>query len=128
MARFLRLLAPLTLCSVLIVGGIVWLAPAEGGPREDAALKAAQKKGEALYRKKWTDAAGAKTCATCHDRGPKKLTTALANSWPKYDRPLRKVATLQEKINQMIKAQGKGEPLELGSEELTALEAYLKTR
>ena len=99
-----------------------------GEARGDAKSELADvvKKGKALWSKQWKK--GAKSCATCHDRGPNKLTAKRLNAWPKYDKFLKKVATGQEKIAQMIKKMSLGPEVELGAEDLTALEAYIKTR
>ena len=64
----------------------------------------------------------------CHKRGKNKLTAARLNGYPKYDKFLKKVVTGQQKLNQMIRKSAKGEPLELGSADLNALEAYIKSR
>lgn len=113
---------------VLVCAGATFLfvGHATGGPREDAALAAAVKEGRALWNKAWTE--GGKSCAKCHDRGPNKMSGKRLNSWPKYDKTLKRVASIQVKLNQMITKHCKGEALELGSKELTALEAYAKTR
>lgn len=97
---------------------------AEGDARSE--LAEVVKKGQALWNQQWKK--GAKSCATCHDRGPNKMTAKRLNDWPKYDKWLKKVATGQEKIAQMIKKMGMGPDVDLGAEELTALEAYIKTR
>ncbi len=99
---------------------------ATGGPREDAALAAAVKEGRVLWSRAWIE--GGKSCAKCHNRGPNKMAGKRLNTWPKYDKALKRVASIQVKINQMITKHCKGEALELGSKELTALEAYAKTR
>ncbi len=89
------------------------------------ALAQAVAKGQALYRKAWKK--GAKGCFACHTRGPNKLTYARLKTYPKYDKSLRKVVTVQEKINAMIKGKSGGKPLALGHADLTALEAYIST-
>ncbi len=110
----------------LLVGGAFLLAPNEAQGDAKSELAKMVKKGKELWKKQWK--AGAKTCAQCHDRGPNKMIAVRLNKWPKYDKFLKKVATGQEKINQMIVKQSKGEALPLGHEDLTALEAYIKSR
>jgi cytochrome c len=104
----------------------LFVGHATGGPREDAALAAVVKEGRVLWNKAWTE--GGKSCAKCHDRGPNKMSAKRLNEFPKFDKALKSVVTGQVKINQMITKHCKGEALELGSKELTALEAYVKTR
>ena len=70
---------------------------------------------------------GAKACSACHSSGANKLTAARLNAYPKYDRPLRAFVTGQQKINQMIRTKGGGTELPLGSDDLNALEAYIKS-
>jgi len=129
-----RLSLPRVLCASLLatVGLLALLldAPAahsEGDAKSkaDAALAAAVKQGLALYRKSWKK--GAKGCFACHTRGPNKLTGRRLKSYPKYDKALKKVVTVQEKINAMIKKKSGGKQLDLGHADLTALEAYIST-
>ena len=88
-------------------------------------LAAVVKKGETLWQKSWRPAA--KACFACHLRGPNKMTSLRLKSYPKYDPTLRKVVTAQEKIVQMLRSKSAGPQLELGHEDLTALEAYIST-
>ena len=97
------------------------LAPARGDAASDA-LKAAIKKGEELWRKPLV--AGAKSCAECH-LGPNAMKSARLKAYPRFDKGLGKVVTGQQKLNQMITDKSKGTALELGSEDLNALEAYI---
>lgn len=115
---------PLLVATLALVAGLCW---ATTGADADArsALAEAVKRGGELYKKPWK--AGAKTCAACHTRGPNKMTAKRAQAYPKYDKVLKKVVTLQQKLNQMIESKSKGKALELGSDDLNALEAYLKS-
>ena len=122
--RLNRLVPALIL--VCATATFLFVGHATGGPREDAALAAAVKEGRALWNKAWTE--GGKSCAKCHDRGPNKMAGKRVNSYPKYDKTSKRVVSIQVKLNQMITKHCKGEALELGSKELTALEAYAKTR
>ncbi|MFM8980090.1 MAG: hypothetical protein ACKOSS_06475 [Planctomycetia bacterium] len=106
----------------LLVGGGWLLRPAVGGPAEDAQA-AAVKAGEALWKKSW----GGKSCAECHTSGPNAMKAARLKAYPKFDRALAKVVSAQQKINQMIVEKSRGTALELGSDALNALEAYIST-
>lgn len=111
--------------AILFTCGSLLLAPGAASGDAKSELAKVVKQGKALWSKQWKK--GAKTCATCHTKGANKLTAKRFNTWPKYGKLLKKVSTGQEKIAQMIKKHGGGE-LALGSAELTALEAYIKTR
>jgi cytochrome c len=115
----------LVLLALPLLGGLL-LRPgaALGGPAEDA-LAAAVKKGEELWKKPW--AAGQKACADCHTSGPNALKASRLKSYPKWDKGMAKVVTGQQKINQMIVDKSRGTALELGSDDLTALEAFVAT-
>lgn len=100
------------------------------GPRSAAGdakgeLESAVERGEELWKQSWTT--GAKSCKACHSRGAQKMTADRLNAYPRYDKRLKKVATGQEKLNHMIKTNARGKPLPLGHDDLTALEAYIKT-
>ncbi len=98
---------------------------ARGDAAADKALAAVVKKGAALWKKTWRR--GAKACFSCHTRGPNKMTGRRMDAYPKYDKTLKQVVTVQQKLNQMIKSKSGGKPLDLGHADLTALEAYMKT-
>lgn len=117
----------MTAALFLVCGATLVLdsAPAEGDPKADEALEKAVAEGKKLWSKSWKK--GAKSCRACHTRGPNKLTAERLKEYPKYDKVFRRVVTGQQKLNQMIKSKSKGEQLELGSEELNALEAYIST-
>jgi cytochrome c len=88
-------------------------------------MKAAIERGRALWTQAW--APSQKSCAACHSGGPNKLVAVRAKGYPKWDKSLDKVVSVQQKINQMIVQQAKGQPLELGSDDLNALEAFVST-
>lgn len=88
-------------------------------------LAAAVERGRALFQQSWGP--GTKSCAVCHAGGKNKLTGARLKAYPKYDKALGKVATGQEKLNEMIQSKSKGTAFALGSAELTALEAFIAT-
>ena len=116
-----------TALTLVLGAGAVLLAtsPASGDPKGDAALAAAVKKGQELWKKPWS--AGAKACMECHGGGPNKMTAVRVKSYPKYDKGYDKVVTVQQKINQMITEKAKGTALELGCDDLNALEAFVST-
>ena len=99
--------------------------PAAGDAASDRAMAKALKLGEELWTKEWRR--GAKNCVACHAKGANKMIEKRLNEYPKYDKALRKVVTLQQKLNQMIKKKAGGKEFDLGSAELNALEAYTKT-
>jgi cytochrome c len=110
----------------LVAGGLVlFVSPARSDTHSDKALAEAVARGKTLYTTPFV--AGAKTCASCHGPGPNKMTAARAKAFPRWDKAAQKVIGLQQKINQMIAAKSGGQALELGSDDLTAIEAYLVT-
>jgi cytochrome c len=118
------------LIALACTGAFLFDAPtAQSDEKSDAKAKKALAevvaKGQTLYRKSWKK--GAKGCFACHTRGPNKLTHARLKTYPKYDKSLRKVVTVQEKMNAMIKGKSGGKALDLGHKDLTALEAYIST-
>lgn len=110
---------------LVLAGGLAWVIDSADAADAKAELQKAIDRGAELYKKPWKT--GAKTCAACHTRGPNKMSGKRADAYPKYDKALRKVVSLQQKLNQMIKSKSKGKPLDLGSEDLTALEAYVNS-
>ena len=113
------------LAGVLLVTFAVAPALGEARSKGELALDKARRQGKELYTKAWKP--GAKTCVVCHSRGPNKLRLARVKGYPRYDKVLRKVVTIQQKLNQMITTKSGGKALPLGSPELNALEAYLST-
>ena len=98
--------------------------PATGAAAERA-LAAAVAQGKRLWRKSWRS--GAKACFACHQRGPNKMLGERLGGYPKYDKTLGKVVSARQKINHMIKSKSGGRKLDLASDDLTALEAFIKT-
>ena len=119
--------SPPVLAALLVASlvGLAWMGGPAGAADAKGELKKAVERGAVLYKKRW--AAGSKTCVACHAAGRNKLHAKRANEYPKYDKALRKVVTLQQKLNQMIVSKSKGKALTLGSVDLNALEAYIKT-
>ena len=122
--RTRKLLAVLGLTFISTAALTLSVAPARGDAKSE--LAKATKRGKELWAQKF--GSGGKACQECHTKGPNKLSGRRLNTYPKYDKFLKKVVTAQQKLNQMIKTKGKGEELELGSDDLNALEAYVKTR
>lgn len=110
---------------VVIVATALARLPAAGGDASTS-LPDAVKRGEELWKKPM--AAAGKACNDCHAGGQNALTVKRAQTYPKFDKALNKVVTLQQKLNQMIVEKGRGTALELGSTDLNALEAYIATR
>jgi cytochrome c len=104
--------------------GLVW-GVAVGAPADPPEMKQAIERGHVLFTQPWAE--GAKACSACHAGGRNKLTGARVNEYPKYDRAMKRVVSGQQKINQMIETKSGGVPLELGSDDLNALEAYIKS-
>ena len=119
LALFVASLA-LSLVAVVLVA-----SEAQGETRAEKLQREAIARGKALFERQWSD--GGKTCATCHAQGRNKMKSSRAIAYPKYDRAIDKVVSIQQKVNQMIEKNSGGAALELGSDDLTALEAYLKT-
>jgi len=121
----------LFLFSMALVAGTVAMAQEEEEEGEKArqaaeALKKAVEQGKKLFH---DPSLGTKerACAKCHE-DPEKEHLGLAsraNTYPKWDRRERKVINLPQKMNQMIDRMLGGKKLELGSDRLVALEAYL---
>jgi len=121
---------PLLLTSTLLVGSAVaaflFDAPdARGDATADKALASSVAKGKVLWRKVWKK--GTKGCFACHTRGPNKMQARRLRTYPKYDKAMARVVSARQKINHMIKSKSGGEPLDLDSDDLTALEAYIAT-
>ena len=118
------------LCVSFVAGSMVTAQEEEEEDRRKAqaaeALKTVIEEGNKLFR---DPSLGTKdrACANCHE-DPEKEHLNLAkraNSYPKWDRRVRKVINLPQKVNEMIDRMLRGKPLELGSEKMVAFEAYL---
>jgi cytochrome c len=120
-----RVLAPLFLGAVVGVGALALTGGDARGDAASDALAAAVKRGEELWKQHWTQ--GQKSCADCHTTGPNAMKASRAKAFPKWDKALSKVVSLQQKLNQMIVDKSKGAALELGSADLNALEAFVAT-
>ena len=126
------LLAGLLLLSSLVVGraflsdaGADAAADAKAAAKARAALAASITRGKVLWRQSWRP--GAKGCFACHVRGPNKMLGQRLATYPKFDLSMGKVVSARQKINHMIKVKSGGKLLALASDDLTALEAYIKT-
>ncbi len=105
--------------------GLSW-GVALGAPKEgDDVARARLERGKSLFTTAFAE--GAKSCQSCHASGANKLTMNRLNAYPKYDRPMRAFVSAQQKINQMIATKSGGSELPLGSDDLNALEAYIKS-
>jgi cytochrome c len=121
-----KLVPVLGLAAILL--GVVVVAASGQEEKDPAAeaLAAAVEQGRTIFRNEEFGTNG-KACATCHENPdrPKLHLKDRVGDYPKYDKRERKVITLGQKINQMIERMVRGEPLELGSEKLVAIEAWL---
>jgi cytochrome c len=113
-----------TLPLLALAAALVAATTAFGDAKGDKALAQAVAKGKELWSKPFGDG---KACVTCHANGPNKMTAMRLHSYPKYNKALDKVVSAQQMMNTMIVGQGKGTALELGSEDLNSLEAYIAT-
>lgn len=75
--------------------------------------------GEMLWKDRQLGTNG-QNCNMCHPSG----SATHPETFPKYKQQFRRVVTVQEFINWCIVAAMRGNSLEIGSQELTALEAY----
>lgn len=97
-------------------------------PEQIAAAKAAMEKAVARGKELWNSTEGVKkSCAKCHDdpEKPKLDLSKREYSYPAYSRRKKAVVTLQQKINEMIKFNGRGEPIDANGTDIAALEAYV---
>ncbi len=88
------------------------------------ALDRAVARGNELFRSKDL---GKKSCASCHEN-PDKPNQNLRTrdfSYPAYSRRRKAVVSLDQKINEMIKFNGRGAPLDPESPDMAALAAYV---
>jgi cytochrome c len=96
-------------------------AAGDKASRESAALE----RGKELWNKPWVP--NGKACAGCHAGGPNKMTPARVGGYPRWDKASDRVVSSQQKINLMISVQCKGPELELGSDDMNALEFYMRS-
>ena len=76
-------------------------------------------RGELLWKDRQLGTNG-QNCNMCHPSG----SATHPETYPKYKQQFRRVVTVQEFINWCIVAAMRGDSLEIGSAELTALEAF----
>jgi hypothetical protein len=76
-------------------------------------------RGETLWKDRLLGTNG-QNCNMCHPSG----SATHPETFPKYKQQFRRVVTVQEFINWCIVAAMRGDSLEIGSAELTALEAF----
>ena len=125
MVRTIRLLLLVVVTTAVLTTGA---ANAETERKKQAreAQENSVKLGKALFGDAEFGTNG-KSCTKCHEN-PDKPNLNLperVGDFPKWERREKKVITIGQKINQMIVRNLKGEAMELGSEKLVALEAYL---
>lgn len=106
-------------------------ASAEDDP-EELAKTAKDELTKAIARGKELFASGdlgRKSCQTCHEDPdkPEDDLTGHAFSYPAYSRRARRVVTLQQKINEMIKYKARGPELEADGADIAAIAAYVES-
>ena len=109
------------------------LASAQDGGDDAEAAKVAQEeltkaiaRGKELFESKDL---GRKSCKDCHE-DPDKPQDDLrerAFSYPSYSRRARRVVTLQQKINEMIKYKARGQELDNDSADIAAIAAFVES-
>ncbi len=77
------------------------------------------RRGEVLWKDRQLGTNG-QNCNMCHPNG----AATHPETFPKFKQQFRRVVTVQEFINWCIIAAMRGDSQEIGSEDLTALEAY----
>ena len=72
---------------------------------------------------------GRKSCQDCHEDAdkPQDDLREHAFSYPAYSRRARRVVTLQQKINEMIKYKARGQELDQAGADIAALAAYVQS-
>jgi cytochrome c len=123
MRRIFLLLVVLGAVGVVALMSVA--VPASGEAPGESAMKEALARGKALWNQSW--APNQKSCATCHNAGPNKLIAQRVKGYPRWDKAMNRVVSAQQKINQMVVEKARGQALELGSDDLNALEAHLST-
>jgi len=123
------------LAAVALVGVVVTSSSPDVDAQEDPAVAAKVAKEElakAIARGKelWESKdIGRKACKQCHE-DPDKPEDVLADrkwSYPAYSRRARRVVTLQQKINEMIKYKARGKELDTGGADIAAIAAYVSS-
>jgi len=118
-----------------LAGALVTSSSPSVDAEEDPALAAKIAKEEltkAIARGKelWASKElGRKTCKQCHE-DPDKPEDVLSDkkwSYPAYSRRARRVVTLQQKINEMIKYKARGKTLDDGGADVAAIAAYVES-
>ena len=118
-----------------LAGALVTSSSPNVDAEEDPALAAKIAKEEltkAIARGKelWASKElGRKTCKQCHE-DPDKPEDVLSDkkwSYPAYSRRARRVVTLQQKINEMIKYKARGKTLDDGGADVAAIAAYVES-
>jgi L-cysteine S-thiosulfotransferase len=80
--------------------------------------------GEAFWGR--TEGTAGKSCQDCHGAGQKNTVRRAAASYPKYAPDVKEVITLETRVN-LCRQNNLGAPaLQPGSEQMTALTAYLR--
>jgi mono/diheme cytochrome c family protein len=118
------LLAPTAALAALALLALV-AGPAEGETKAERLMREALARGQEIFEQARDN--GAKSCAECHREGPNKMKGQRLGTYPKYDKTGDAFLSAQQKINQMLVEKSGATALELGSADMNALEAYLRS-
>ena len=118
-----------------IAGAALLSSPSPVDAQEDpeaAAKIAKEEMDKALARGKelWASKElGRKTCQQCHEDADKPEDDLTERKWayPAFSRRARRVVTLQQKINEMIKYKARGKELDAAGADIAALAAYVES-
>lgn len=99
---------------------------------EDIAAVAKEELAKAIARGKelfGSRELGRKSCQECHENAdkPEDDLRDRAFAYPAYSRRARRVVTLQQKINEMIKFKARGQELDQDGADIAALAAYVES-
>ena len=102
----------------------------EGRDSEEAKRVAKEELAKAVARGKElfeSRSLGRKSCKDCHEDPdkPQDNLAEIAWSYPAYSRRARRVVTLQQKINEMIKYKARGKELDPAGGDIADLAAYV---
>lgn len=100
--------------------------PAEAERVAKEELAKAVARGKELFQSREL---GKKSCQGCHEDPDKPQDDLREHAWsyPAYSRRARRVVTLQQKINEMIKYKARGQELDANGADIAALAAYVES-
>ena len=118
----LAVISVFAISTLIVMSDVYAKKPFTAAEKEDQMnmLMASVKKGDDLWHNPGLCSNGL-ACGNCHPDG----SATNPHTWPKYQTNLGKVGTLRGMINWCIAVPLLGKPLELNSEEMIAMEAYV---